>query len=303
MKNLFLLILFLSCALAPALADSDKILDDARKKITNGSHIVYTQKALYPNPIGKVDTLKTTVTAERRLETEDEFNYRFVTEDMDETIMNGEARLINHKEKVVNFFAVPNNNRDYIQNHRNVAFSPITLLEKDWTGVSDTLLEKKGIFHFTLVDSDTVVNGNSILTEFHIFVNGRTHLLERFERRNYFKGDLSQTVVYEYTDYVLGNSHQNIVIQAPQHYVSEPFEKTAARKILESGSQAPSFSSFALSGDLFELDSFRGKKILLMFSTINCEYSHQALEQLTHPDFKLDDKIAVIQINPFDSEP
>lgn len=277
-------------------------LNQAREKVNNSVYITYRQQALYPNPAGLHDTISATISIHKNKEDVDEYDFIWESPSGVEVSVNGQYKSVDHKKKVVNFFTEKGSEQQHIRNSRNTIYSPVQLLNQRWKFVSDTVADSSRMLSFFRIETDTVVKGNKIYTEQHIFINSATKLLERFERRNYFKGNLSQTIRFNYSDYTVSNSQEKLSYSFPEGYVSEPFEKRNSAKLLAVGDKAVPFKASGINGNVVDLTAYSGKKTLLIFSTIKCGYCQLTVEHITNPEFILSDDVSVIYIKPFDTE-
>lgn len=297
MKNV-LVLLFIVLFAPVREEDPLTILQEARNKVEENQYIKYRQQAFYPNPAGVIDTMNAVIEIKKNTSTALGYDFKFSQGNLEEVKLKDDLKIINHSAKKVLFFRDQNELMNYVTGHRYLIFSPVSLIKKDWHFVGET---KTGL-NFNYLETDTVVDGNTVRTEYHIFLNKKSRLIQRFERRNYFKGDLSQTVIYEYSDYELNNV-SNILqpLRLFSDYVSEPYKKATSRVLLKKGSSGVDFKAEDLSGKLLDLSGYKGKKTLLVFSTINCGASLLALEFLKSENFHQNQVVSIIYIKPEDS--
>lgn len=270
-----------------------RTLLESKKKVQGSQSLSYKQLALYPNPIGKIDTLASSVIYSKTDEHQIGYDFLSKSEYLDEIYINGDHKIADHKDNIVKFQIKANENF----RSNNIDFSPITFLDQNWKFVKDTLIDNNEFLDFFQVENDTLINGNKIYTERHIFINTLSKLIDRFERRNYFKGKLSQTVTYLYSDYDLSNLNTKLNYDFPSGYKSIPFGKNNNDIQLKVGQKAPEFTASDLENNQFDLNNYRGKKVLLNFSTINCGYCKLALEHFNQKDYQLSNNVNGIYIN------
>lgn len=291
------LILLFTVLFSPQITEDDplSILQEARHKIEENQYIKYRQQALYPNPVGLVDTMNAVI--ELKKASSGGFDFKFSQGTREQVKLKDDLKIVNHSTKRVVFFSDRDKIKDYLRRDRNLIYSPVSLLKKNWNFLetSDTYL------NFRYIETDTVVEGNTIRTEYHIFLNKKSKVMERFERRNYFRGQLSQTIIFKYSDYELNNVSKIQPLTLSLDYVSEPFEKAASKPILQKGSPAVLFKAEDLSGQLLDLASYKGKKVLLVFSAISCGSSLSALEFLKSENLHRNKDILIIYIKPEDT--
>src|SRR5690606_12925176 len=79
-------------------------------------------------------------------------------------------------------------------------------------------------------------------------------------------------------------------------------EASIESPLLKVGTPAPDFELMDVGGKAVKLSDYRGKKVLLAFSMINCGWCKIALEQFAKPDYQFADNIVPLYINPVDSK-
>ncbi|AKP49922.1 peroxiredoxin family protein [Cyclobacterium amurskyense] len=305
MKILKYVTLSLFLFIANSCSDNpQKSLNQIKMKLSDQKHFSYFQKAYYPNPMGTYDTLNASLVFSNADSSAIGYDFLIKSERGDEIYANGEYRIVNHAQKEVIFY--PSEKQEEIKRRLNdnsyINYSPIALLnQSDWKFDKDTLIGGESYGDFFRVESDTIVNGNTIYTELHIFINRKAKQLERFERRNFFKGDLNQTIVYEYSDFNAEKSSVSLTYDYPEGYKSVAYGSEYEEKMLALGQVAPNFIADDLQNNTVDLEEFKGKKVLLNFSVINCGYCLQALHHFNQKDYQLPDNVLALYINPLDS--
>ena len=264
----------------------NNLLEDARLKLNAANYISYDQSAFYPNPMGTINTLKASVVLKKNSSSFLGYDFLFQSNTTDDYFRNGEYRLVKKNEKIINIFPVEQADQmeSSVRSGRNIQFSPMTFLnEDDWSYVNDTLQNTVRYSSFKRVETDTIIDGNEIYTALYIFINSKTKLMERFERRNFYRGELSQTVVYRYDDYSFGDDNMELTYTIPKDFVTVPFGQNDKDRITHNpGDSAPDFEGTDLNIRLIKKEDFQDKKLVLMFSVINCGYCKLAIENLTN---------------------
>ena len=177
-------------------------------------------------------------------------------------------------------------------------WSPLGLLKHEWELVGDTIIENSEFKHYDRIAREVEAEGKKIRTEQHIFI-GDDALLERFERRNYIDGKLSQKVTFKFTDYVINKKKTSLNYVAPIDYVST-YGSPKKVESLKEGDVAPYFSAVTMDKDSIRMDMFKGKKVLLNFSVINCGSCKQSLDYINQDDFTLSKDIPIFYIDAED---
>lgn len=293
MNRIDFLIFNLILLMASCSDDPQSTLNEAKKKIQSSQNLSYNQLALYPNPVGKIDTIASSIIYNKTGENQIGYDFLSKSENMDEIYVDGNYKITNHRDSIIQFQIKTNKKIS----SNSINFSPITFLNETWKFVKDTLIGHSKFLDFKQIENDTVVSGNKIYTERHIFINTFSKLIDRFERRNYFKGKLSQTITYLYSGYDLNSLSTKLNYEFPLGYKSIPFGKENKGTQLKVGERAPEFVAEDVKNNQFDLNDYQGKKVLLNFSTINCGYCKLALEHFNQEDYQLSNKINGIYIN------
>jgi peroxiredoxin len=216
-----------------------------------------------------------------------------------------DLRQINHEDSTVTIYTIEDQEKDsrIIQENMFISDSPISLLrEGDWKYLSDTIVEGFQFSNFYLIEKDTVYDGKKVYVEKHIFINPKTALLEKYERRAFLNGEKSQFITFTYSDYELKKDPVDFTYEFPNNYISQVAGNRKKILPLEEGTEAPDFETRDMNGNLVQLSSLRGQKVLMNFSIINCGWCKVALDHLNQEDFDLPDDIHVYYVNPVDSK-
>ncbi|MEQ6118936.1 TlpA disulfide reductase family protein [Reichenbachiella sp. MALMAid0571] len=283
-----LIFLITSCSQNP-----QNILNEAKDKILNSTRFNYHQLALYPNPVGKIDSFSFYFDYHKSKENKIDYDFLARSKEFDEVYIDGNYKTVNHKDSIVRFTTESGTNL----NENSIKYSPLTLLKQTWRFVQDTLVSQEKQLNFSQTETDTLIDGNKIHTERHIFVNEISKLIDRFERRNYFNGQLSQKVIHQYSDYNFHNTIEKLVYEFPANYKSIPFGQVNAKPLLKIGENAPGFTSQNIKNTIFNIDDYKGQKVLLNFSAINCGFCKLALKHFNQKDYRLSNKINGVYLN------
>lgn len=301
MKTITALLLTFSMIIVPD--DSLTLLKKAQSKINDHDFLRYDYTILWPNPEGMVDTLTGTATFSKQANRYYEYNY-IKTEKggSDLVYINNELKQILHSDSTIVLFTDEDvaKNKDIIKGNSIVKRSPIALLNhKNWIYKSDTAWTKEKYAIYRAIETDTIVNKNKIYVEWYAFINKATATLDRYERRNFFNGNESQTIAYSFSGYEFGKSRKPLVYTLPAHYRTQMGVKPKL-KLIKVGEAAPAFSQKDLNGNLVSTQTMRGKKTLLVFSTINCGYCKLALDHFNKNGYQLSTNLTGAYIFPED---
>lgn len=284
--------------------DPVQLLKEAQNELLKSEQIHYKQTAFYPNPVGKIDTLM--VTANFQKSKTSLVEYDFIIErhfyNSDIIHIDGLFRSVRHRDETVVLYPQkdPDEVKHMIEILPDFEYSPIALLSQSgWEFVTDTLISGQELKEYFRVVTDETRDGNTIYTEQHIFLNPTSKLLEQWERRNYYNGNL-QKIVYKYSDYSLTSQADPLSYDFPLDYQSELYGKTDRSKLLKAGQEAPVFSGNDLQGTPLDIEDYRGKKILLNFSSIGCPISQDALRYMGEEGFQFSEDITPLYLSIWD---
>lgn len=305
MKQILFLFLSISLFITSCSQNPEELLNQAQSDILNYKTINYNVQAYYPNPAGKIDTIITSASFVQNNNSVMGYDFILMNEVYDNINIEGVFKSVNHRTKKVELF--PNQElqkaKSYIERMNVIRYSPITLLKQtEWEFLKDSTMEDKQLKDYYKVVNDTIIDGNEIYTEEHIFINSNSKLLEQWERRNYFKGNLSQVIVYKYSDYKLDNADTPLSYVFPSEYPSILYGQEDSRIILKEGTKAPFFLSTDLQNKTLNLEDYRGKRILLNFSSIGCGNSHEALEYINQENIQISDNLSLFYLSIWDKK-
>lgn len=280
--------------------------EESRRKMNKIENLSFSQTAYYPNPVGSVDTLQVSKDISRNPQSIIGYDFLIKGGSKDVLYEQGELKMVNHQKREVTIFPSDTSiERDHnILNNRFIQYSPLTLMNlEDWYYSGDTSLNESNYAMYKRVDLDTVINENSVYTVFRIYLHSESKLPERFERNNYYKGELSQRVVYEYEQYRFGSSNSKSQYSIPPNFVSVPYGiSTQDLVMLKKGEKAPDFEGFDLKNEWVETGDFADQQVLVMFSAINCSYCKLAMEFLTEENNQLSEGLNLISFYPEDTK-
>ena len=297
---LYVLLLFFSCT-----RNSTQVLRSTRHKMDEANYLSYDQLAFYPNPIGKIDTLRSNVEISKRRIQDKGIDFVIRSGNITEVMVDGNYKSIFHKDSLIKFFPKANKAQEkiYLEQNRNIKYSPLSLLRNEsWKFKMDTVIDYIDYMDYNLVENDTIIDGNSIYTELHLFVDPNLDLPQLLERRNFFNGQFAQSVKYKYSNFKISSTKRQIKEQQPVGYRSIPFGENRNKIQFIVGQKAPDFEILDISDRKFSLTSFKNKKILLIFSIINCGYCESTIEQLKLRNYELADNVMGLYINTLDTK-
>ena len=130
----------------------ETLLTRARETINNAKGISYFQQSIYPNPMGSNDTISS----------KNEFDlvsndFKFTSSNYQEIYIHKNLSVIDDKEKKVKIFRTEKEVENFKSNNRNLIFSPVNLLELDWTKKEDLTEKSTKYSTYLNVEMDCLV--------------------------------------------------------------------------------------------------------------------------------------------------
>lgn len=220
----------------------------------------------------------------------------------DVAYIEDDLKLIDHNNKKI--YTYP---EEYVEKiiKTNIVYqnSPIQYLKnQDWIFSQDTTMEGLTYQEFRRKEIDTFIveDNDRLIVNNHIFINTETELIDRFERRHFKNGNQLPKVINVFRNYKLKNKKESLYYQIPDGYSNILFGEKRMSKTI--GELAPSFETVSLTGDSFSLEKYKGSKVLLNFSFINCGSCKLALRHFRRENYNLSEKINAFYLNPIDKE-
>ena len=305
MKSTILLIasLFLLTAIN---VDSDALVTKAQEKLLTASHFSYQYSSFWPNPVGKIDTVNGKAIFSKNINAYFDYNYVLSNDKHELMYVNDKFTEINHVDSTVVIHSDEDqkNRKGYIgKDNSFLMFSPLTFLKQsNWKYIKDTTIQKLQVKNYSRVEMDTTINDKYIYVENHIFIDPSSATVERFERRAYLNKAPSQTIAIVFSNYEFSQEPRSLSYALPERYRSQMYGNREKVRLLTIGEKAPEFNTNDIDGQPVNLESFRGKKVLLNFSVINCGYCKLALEEINRQGKPLSDAVVGLYINPEDGK-
>jgi peroxiredoxin len=301
---LYVLISFLifSCQTAKS---PEEVFEGAKEKVLSADRLSFNQLMLWESPeLGEIDTFSMDITLRKNLDVDLGFDYLGKREGSAYNYIEGVLSSISHKDSIVTYY--PENEIGMmIQNSMYLTNSPIRLLKNGpWEYLGDTAMDGKTFNEFLWDEMDTTIMEKKVLLRNHLFINPSNELADFYSRRLYHDGKKSQFIDVHYSDYQFDELGEKLVYEVPLGYVSKVWgqKDPDAAQVLNKGDLAPDFQLFDEKGNLVDLSQFRGKKVLLDFSMINCGWCKIAIDQFNKPDYQFADNIVPLYVNPVDSQ-
>jgi len=304
MRSPFKCTFFALLSLVGCNPDSMEPLLRARDLIHDMQVLSYRYDALWPNPVGTLDTLTGRMSFCPGANVYFPYDYIGTSKAYDIVYLADKYQQINHQDSVVITYPDEEIKKrpSIVSQNMLLMSSPVTLLNKTgWSQTQDTVIAGNPVADYRLVEMDTIIDGNKIYVELHIFIDISSALVSRYERRAFLNGKSSQTITYNFTDYAFTKG-KRLVYPMHRGYVTKLSTDQNNVVPLKAGQPAPDFTATDVDGNNIHLKSLRGRKVLLDFSVINCGYCKLAVEHFNREGYKLPDHVAGIYVNPEDTK-
>lgn len=284
----------------------EEVFQAAKEKFYAAEQVSFKQVMLIENPaLGEVDTFLYQMTLQKYPNRYFEYNYLGKDRDSELTYLNDVLYSINHKDSTVTVHS--EENQAEFENRANtnmyLDFSAVNLFKKSpWIYKQDTAINGKTHLNFYWIEMDTVIIEKKIYLENHMFINPANLTVNLLSRRLYHNGKRSQLIENIFEEYEFSEIKDSLTINPPKGYLSKIDGQTEkdSPNILTKGEIAPDFELQDLNGNTVKLSDYRGKKVLLDFSMINCGWCKIALEEFSKPSFEFADGRIPLYINPVD---
>lgn len=284
-------------------------MEQAKQKMAASQLISYDEESHWPNAVNPTELIDTAISHNEFVVNPENFlGYDFIltSDKYDITFLDGDYRIIDHRDSLIQIYSplqMENNEKfEKTVKRLNIEWSPMTFLIEDWAFVRDTVFQGSSFADYFQIEMDTIIEDEKLYVERHIYINHETSLINRFERTAFAEdGSISQQVSRDFYNYNIQKAAREISYSDPSNYVST-YGRKKRLEPLKAGDVAPAFALTNINGDTVKLSDFKGSKVLLDFSTINCGYCQKTLQHINRDDFELANNVQWLYINPEDSK-
>lgn len=172
----------------------------------------------------------------------------------------------------------------------------------------DSIVDGKKYFHLGITSRDTVIKNQHVYIIKEVLIDKKSHLpiYYRMEQQGFIDG--TDILVNVYSDIHFYNYQLNRkkIANLTDFVVPSKYsiKKTKESKpLLAKGSKAPELNLTDTNGNLFQLESQKGKVVLLNFTTNSCPHGIESITMLNDLYSIYGKKnFTVVTINPFDDK-
>lgn len=291
-------------------SSNGQIIQKTIEKIKNSKFIYYTSVLKYKAPFGdsfSTDTIKAFIGIKPALN--EAGGYFKLETSKQRAIYDGNSLIqLNLRDSSYSF----EKEILYNQLYRNSLLYYSKYLEKviktpsKVKRLGDTLINNKLFYHLRVNKLDSMVNGKNIFVFTDLVIDKRNYL--PFSIRTENQGFVGTTLVKAVEANTFYNYKTNqklkpdfFLAKAPDNFKLETTKK--AEPSLAKGTKAPAIELYDTFGNLFKLETLKGKIVLLNFTSNGCQHSVEAIQSLNKIHKKYQDlDFSIISINPIDDK-
>lgn len=298
--SLLLSFLIVSCDSATS---PEEVFAETKKKVLSADKLFFNQMMIWEIPeMDETDTIFMKLLLRKSEEVPLGFDFIGTRNNSAFTYIDGVLANIVDDDSTVTYFPDSEISTS-LEYNSFLTHSPLGLLKKGpWSYLGDTTLDGKTYKEYLWIEMDTTISEKKVLLKNHIFINSSNHLVDLYSRRLFHDGKRSQFIDVKFSGYQFSDLGEKLAYDVPAGYVSKQWgqKDPDAAQVLKTGEVAPDFELADENGNLVKLSDFRGKKVLLDFSMINCGWCKIALEEFNKPDYQFADNIVPLYVNPVD---
>ncbi len=284
----------------------EEIFEHTKGKYLSTSYIAYKSEMHWQNPLlSEVDTFRQELKFQKNQNKFYDFDYFGMGDKSGLVYIDGVFSEINHKDSTVRVYSEEELDKrsDMIADNMFTTFSPIKLLkEGPYTFKQDSLISGVLLKDYFYNSMDTVIEDKKIILEKHIFIREDSQEIPLIMTKHYLNGEENQFIAIWFDEITFEAEHQQLSYLPPSHYQSKIEDDIKKISLIIAGSKAPDFSLEDMDGRLVKLADYKGKKVLLDFSMINCGWCKHAIDKFNKPDFEFKRNVVPLYINPVDKK-
>ncbi len=282
----------------------EKILENSKHKYLTSAHISYFSELHWKNPLLlEVDTFFQELQFQKHPNPHWDYNYIGMSTKGGLLYINGVFSEINHIDSTLRVYTEDELEiqSDLISENMYTNFSPLTfLLKGNFVYKQDSLVANRLLKNYFFISMDTVIDDYKVLLENHVFIDPENYEIPLMMTKHYLNGKENQIIAAWFKHIAFENDTKYLQYTAPENYLSTTTADKELISLIKQRSKAPEFKLEDLQGNPVQLNDFKGKKVLLNFSMINCGWCKHALDNFNKPDFKFKEEVIPLYINPVD---
>ncbi len=284
----------------------EEIFEHTKNKYLTSEYIAYKSVLYWPHPLlHEVDTVRLELKFQKNPNKFYDFNYVVMSEEIGHVYIDEVYSRISHSDSTVHAYSEEEMEQrsEMISDNMFTSFSPIKLLEDGpYSYKQDSLICGVLLKNYYYNSMDTVIEDKKILLEKHIFIREDKHEIPLIMTKHYLNGEENQIIDVWFDEISFKAENQHLSYLPPSTYKSIVGDDIEKINLVKEGSKAPDFSLGDMEGSLVNLADFKGKKVLLDFSMINCGWCKHAIDKFNTPDFEFKSNLVPLYINPVDKK-
>jgi peroxiredoxin len=283
----------------------EKLFDLSKDKYLNSEYYTYRTTLIWPHPmLDEIDTFKYHLQFEKFPNQYFKYNIIGSGEKYDLVYIENVLNDYFHKDSTTIAYTEEQMDKEHnlFKNSMFLAYSPINLFElPDFRYKNDTVISGKTLKKYMRVERDTVFEDIKVYTELNILINPANFEVPLIRFLHYNDGKPRQFIDTWFENQFFTDQSPGLKYDLPVGYTTKVRgEEKNKRLILSKGSKAPDFKLSDIQGNTVSLANFKGKRVFLDFSMINCGWCKVALDEFAKPDFQFAEDVVPLYINPVD---
>lgn len=302
-----LFVVFISLLSACSRPESPEgLLQRSQEKYFSSMAYSYNTTLIYPHPMfDEVDTFRYELQFEKHPNELLDYNFIGISAKNTSVYQDNTLTLYIHKDSTVQMLDADTLRKspDRLMSNMQLAFSPLKILKNgDLLYKGDTAIQNKTYRLFYKVLLDKVFEETKVYSENQVLINPANAQIALIRHLLFHDDKPKQFIDAWFDKQEFFDNPRALEINLHQGYVTATNDKKKSnRKLLQPGKNAPDFLLSDLEGNKVNLKDYRGKRVLLDFSMINCGFCKHALDHFNKADFSFASDVEVFYINPVDS--
>jgi peroxiredoxin len=285
----------------------EKLFDLSKDKYLNSEYYTYRTVLIWPHPfLDEIDTFRYHLQFEKFPNQYFRYNIIGSGEKYDlvyiDNVMNDYFHL--DSTAIVYTEDQMEKERDSFKSSMFLVFGPINIFEMpDFEYQKDTSISGKIMRKYLRVDMDTLIEDIKVYKELHIYINPANLEVPLIRSMLYNNGKKQQFIDAWFENYDFEDRSPGLTYDLPVGYTTKVRgEEKIKRTLLSKGNKAPDFELQNMEGNTVSLADFKGKRVFLDFSIINCGWCKVALDEFSKPEFEFAEDVVPLYINPVDNK-
>ncbi len=284
----------------------EELLQRSQEKYISSPAYSYQTTLIWQHPLfDEVDTFRYELQFEKRPNELLDFNFIGISPKNTTVYQDNILTIYSHQDSTVLMLDADTLRKspDRLMYNMKLAYSPLRILKTgDFSYKGDTGIQNKTYRLFNQVLQDTVYEETKVYSENQVLINPANAQILLIRYLLFHNDKPKQFIDTWFENQKFSGLSKLLDYELPKGYLTKLDDKKKVnRKLLEIGKKAPDFQLMDLEGNEVQLADFRGQRVLIDFSIINCGFCKLALDHFAKPEFAFASDVTVLYINPVDS--